>query len=475
MKLSLIFASLLITITFLAAMNTGLVSYREKELAYNLDVLSHRQDDRGSMGLVGRYQIIRQRMEQGSESEEDYLLESRLQGVLTSIHQTEEAGDSPAAGESAVEPAVKMYLRGVRAALGKQMIEDVFTSHNDQLMELAYFYERYRNYGKALEVMDSIAKRRKNLDSYTRRMILLHSGFCHALLSNHEAAKESYASVIRYYGNTEEASIARILLGYLDAINDGAKLVMSQRLAENEKAEKLYLLSRYGDAMKLYGNYFKTAPRKTAEYSRAKFYYARAAEETGNRDTAVAHYRELVKSGDAGEWARKSSQRLIILGTFYRGGAKQGQASAEKEVQPGNDEFSRKIGKIQSKVSEERFAAVRAEENFREFITTNKAVNVAITQKTDRQQVQDIGQQLMSPGAATVIASFREAVDTRVIVQEAVKKEGEPASIQITTKDGFFFEGDVLHENEREITIRTEFGDIAFNRDQINAIDKTTR
>jgi tetratricopeptide (TPR) repeat protein len=294
------------------------------------------------------------------------------------------------------------------------------------------------------------------------------------MLSESEPAIKSYTDVITYYPGSREAATAAILLEYLCAVDEGAYTVMKLDLAKNEKAEKLYFLSSYGRSIKLFEEYFATAKKSSEAYSRAMFYYARAAEESGNKEAAVAAYRDLAANDNSGEWGAKSDQRMLVLDTFYRDSGKQGEQPPPEGRRDGSGEFADKIDKIQSLVHQENFALQKAESGYGEFLKRNEAVRMASAPEDREFPKLEAGINPGGPEISSVTSLFKDTVEKNT-AGTAKKSSGKlPDMVSVITKDGFLFEGELLKTNRKEIVLRSEFGDIPISRSQIKTISKSS-
>ncbi|MFC1670274.1 tetratricopeptide repeat protein [Spirochaetota bacterium] len=543
-------------------MNNEILKYREKEISYNLDVIAQTKSDKRSIGLISRYLIIKKRIKQGGDSEDSYIAESKLQAILSSISKTDFSDNEktePGKGISPLQKLSRLYLRGIRYILGKDMPEEVFRDYNDPLIELAYFYERYRRYDKALEVMESIRKRRRNLARITRRTILLHSGFCYAMLTQYSKARNSYKSVMEYYPKTDEAKTAKILLGFLSTMQRGTKSLIAKNIPGDKKAFRMFLLSAYGSAKRLYGEFFKSAKLNIGKnrFYKAKFYNSRSTEELGNQKQAIKGYKNIIAKVPGTLWAKKSNQRLLLLGKFYKGNKKLVVVARRNVVRLGDSDFLKAIENIEKTMVEDRFNVERGVKSYNYFVKRTKvkridvfedkeAVIIAsktkserdiftdnikkknsenilkkediikktepvkkedvikktepvkqedIVKKTEPVKKEDVVKKT-EPVKKEDVVKKTEPVKKEDVVKktEPVKKEDvvkktEPVKkgdvvkkiepdkkkrffVRIVSKDGFFFEGEMIGEDKKEMLIKTEFGNMPVKKDMIKSIKR---
>jgi tetratricopeptide (TPR) repeat protein len=463
------FIAITVIIALTVIMNSELISYRNKELAFNLDVLSRNDTDMKSLGLISRFLIIKKRIDRRSETEDDYIIELKLQKILGTIYESEKIedkgrDDSPENNIRPVEKLAKLYLRIIRTLLNKDMPEDLYISYNDPLIELSYFYERFRNYKKALEIMSDIQKRRSNISDYTRRLILLHSGFCHSILSEYKLAEKSYVMIMNLYPESEEAEVAGILLGFIESVDSGSDTIIKQSIPIEDKAEKLYFISAYNQSYKLYGDYLNSADKNSANYIKSKFYHGRSAEELGYYNAAIEDYDYIIRDSMNTKFAKLANQRLMLLGSFYQKDEKLARRAKINSTRLGDDKFFKRVGDIQKRSAAEKFSEKDALKNYNEFVSDSKERNTADIQ--DKKQEKTAVRELPAQDKRLSNKIFSISVD--YFIKGETAKLKWMASIQST--DGFTFEGEILREDTSVITIKTEFGEVPIKKRLIGTI-----
>jgi tetratricopeptide (TPR) repeat protein len=463
------FIAISVIIALTVIMNSELISYRNKELAFNLDVLSRNDTDMKSLGLISRFLIIKKRIDRRSETEDDYIIELKLQKILGTIYESEKMEDKGRdnGADKNIRPFEKLarlYLRIIRTLLNKEMPEDLYISYNDPLIELSYFYERFRNYKKALEIMSDIQKRRSDISDYTRRLILLHSGFCYSILSEYKSAEKSYGMIMNLYPGSEEAEVAGILLGFIQSVDSGSNAIVKQNIPIEDKAEKLYFISAYNQSYKLYGDYLNTADKSSSNYIKSKFYHGRSAEELGYYNAAIEDYDYIIRNRLNTKFAKLANQRLMLLGSFYQKDEKLASKAKINSARLGDDKFFKRVGDIQKRSAEEKFSEKDALKRYNEFVTESKERNAGDIQ--DKKQAKTDDRPPPAQDRQLLKKVFSISVDD--FIKDETAKLKWMASIQ--SIDGFTFEGEIVMEDARVITIKTEFGEVPIKKKLIGTI-----
>jgi len=461
-------------ISTIVLVNFELVIYREKEILFNLDIISRQLQDMKTTSLLARYKIIKNRIKNG-EQESDYITEAKIQGVLNSNYYSEISTDeSNIFIRKHVEFLTKIYLKGIRLFLGKKMPETIHSAYNNPFLELAFFYERYRKFEKAIEVMQNIARSKKNLTSFSRRYILLHTGFCYSMMSKYDLSEKSYITLISIYPESNEAETAKLLLLYLNVMKDGTDSILKQTIPEIKKAEKLYLLSSYLKARLLYDKILKSDKLSPSEYFKARFYRGRSSEETGSHDIAINDYKSIIKNLPGSDLAVKSNMRLMILGAFYREG-KNLVKTAEKNISNAKDKKNIiAMSKIKDKMMTDTFPSKKINTRYEIF---KKNIPEESISEEDLFQIKDQGSNderavtsvnsYSSLRKINKIENFNEIVNKKLLVDKQ-KKTGR--KVNIKSKNGFFFSGEIIHEDDKIIVIKSEFGEIPLKKDMIHKI-----
>jgi len=454
--------------------NVELIVYREKEILFNLDIISKQLKDIKTTSLLARYKLIKNRIKNG-EQEKDYIIESRIQGLLNSTYNSPINLDrNNIFLKKPIEFITKNYLKTIRFFLGKKMPETIYADYNNPFLELAFFYERYRKYDKAIDVMNNVAKTKKNLSSFSWRFILLHSGFCYSMLSKYVLSRKSYKMLIRLYPGSNEAETAKLLLEYLDVLDKGTNSIVAQSIPKIEKAEKLYFLSSYKKAKFFYDEIIKSGNLSTSDHFRARFYRGRSSEELGYNDIAIDDYKNIIKNIPGSSWAKKSNLRLMVLGSFYGEGSYLVNFAKKTIRNPKEKRSFIVIDEIKTKMLIDTFPYKKVsirykafKENFdkdssdKDFIFTINNIEANNDERAVTLRNFHISSRKSKAGNFNLISK-------KILFESSQKLIGK--QVQIKSKDGFIFSGEIIHEDSSSIIIKSEFGEIPLKKNMIQEI-----
>ncbi len=199
-----------------------------------------------------------------------------------------------------------------RFLLGKESIRDYIDQDSVSYIEIAYYYERNNYYTKALENYEK-ALATGNLDRSIRASIMLHQGFCYALLGDYEKAKNHYNRIINTYSSESVAITATILLRYLEGFHSEHKKILNMEKDSISKSEKLYKLLAYKESLAVLNKEESSA--KPSQLARIRYYKARCYNELGRTKKSVNTYLRVITSSPASEYARLSNRRIYIIGS----------------------------------------------------------------------------------------------------------------------------------------------------------------
>jgi tetratricopeptide (TPR) repeat protein len=462
-------------IVFLLLMNSALLRYRQDEIMYNLDILSQEINDDKSFGLIGRYQLVKKRLAHGGENASDLIDEVRLQQML----QTMES-ENPVKGKKEwnvlnilADPAVRYYIRGLSYLQGKESPADIYHTYRNPLLELSYFFERNRKWNKALLVMGKLFDKNTLPPEPAYRYILLHSGFCFAMLSRNDEAGNSLYQLIHSFPGTPEAETAQKLLGVLNAVKKGVHQVLAGNAAPEVKGERLYLLSSYTRALQHYNIFFKTADTSHPRFYKSLYFRGRTYEELGDSRHAIEDFREVISKQPGSIWAIKANRRMFMLGTVY-GGDKQLIADSIQQSKHDKDEkIFTAINKIHVTSGVSSVTVEDADTQFRRLFPSEEPSGAAII-NIPRAAMQHAGADL--PGERiNAIPGFAEKVQSSIDSWHGGPSEIAPEYWVIITKDGFTLKGIIKHKNEKKLALKTEFGNITLDISSIKSIKKSNQ
>jgi hypothetical protein len=106
-------------LALIAFFNVGLVDIRMEEINFLLGKIAAMQDVSNSLGIIGKYELIKQRMLYGEASNTNYELEAKVQ-ALTSGERFVEKKDGWK--KKVYRAPVQFTLNVIRLMLGKEIV-----------------------------------------------------------------------------------------------------------------------------------------------------------------------------------------------------------------------------------------------------------------------------------------------------------------------------------------------------------------
>jgi hypothetical protein len=201
-------------------------------------------------------------------------------------------------------------------------------------LQAAYYYERNYDFKKALNYFKNI--KRNALQREEGAAIILHMGYCYAMLGDYANAHLNYSKVMNQYGDCHSATTAAILSQYLDGFRSEVSRVMKEK-DSIKKGEQLFNLIAYKEALSVLERIDVFA--KPFEKTRIDFYTARCFESTGESALALKMYFTLVKNHKDSEFARLANRRIFITGALKADGESLRKAAIANNTILGDTSF----------------------------------------------------------------------------------------------------------------------------------------
>ncbi len=455
------FVLVLVLIASSLVFNYTLIDVRLDDLNFLLFSAAQSQDENRSLGMLARFELVRRRMERGQDQQNDYVLEGRVQAVLAS--GLDEAKVS-SRGRYLKGPA-RFALNAIRLFMGKDLRhQETETNKEDKVIEAAYFWERNRHYDKASAVYAGLLKN-TGLSASTRRYILLHQGFCLAMVSKYGEAHQTYEELIRRYPESEAAVVAWKVLDFLDQIKRELKSLEGQSVSSFEKGKSLYLLMDYRGAIRAFSIMLQSlvVSPQTLE---ARFLKGRAHEELGESREALDEYKKIISLAPQSDWGREANRRIYILGEFYERDAEMTKLALQRiqEYRDANffgrmKEYSNMIGEnTQDKAmrsalqneSKKSGSSISADDI--ESMLKNIDLDGAIAAEKRIEQEAEAARKRADQDAATVLDVMREdnamshPFRSPAAIKEVVDKNLNELQYlyQRTLRSGKIFEGNIV-------------------------------
>lgn len=262
------------------------------------------------IGLVMKYRLNRQLYDNKISPENSNLVEMRVNAILSERDTLSEVTQEK---YGLISVPVLYTINFIRYIIGLTPIRDVKNDQSGVDLEIAYYYERNKKYRQAIELYNSIIDKGSSDRSLTAS-ILLHRGFCNAILGKYTEAKNNYSRVISEFGDTSVAVTAVVLLRYLEGFRNEAEKIRKYEKDSLAKSEKLFRLIAYRESFDTLKKIERRVP--PAEKSRIKLIEGKVLEELDKSEKAVKLYQEIIMNDPDSPYARKANRRIYLVGSL---------------------------------------------------------------------------------------------------------------------------------------------------------------
>ena len=183
---------------------------------------------------------------------------------------------------------------------------------NDMMkIQFGFYMERTRKFATAVKKYEEMEKSLTNKESDEYGFIMLHSGFCIAMMGDTKSAIEKLRKTEDMFVGSHFADNARILINVLlegeRKIND----INSGNKTEAERASLLYETGQYKETL-------AQLERLENRSNDQNYMRARSLEELGQTSKAITEYLSLLDKKEADkEVAIKANRRLLLIGSIY--------------------------------------------------------------------------------------------------------------------------------------------------------------
>ncbi len=421
------------------------IQIRIKEIGMFLQRSSRDDNSIDHMGLVMKYRLHKEMYENRISDQDTAIIEARINYILSG---REEKGEILPGKYSLVSIPVIYFINLIRRIIGIPLLEELKEEELNLNLEAAYYYERNRDYKKAIALYDQI------LDAPVsgrplKAGVLLHQGFCWSIIGEYEKAKMKYLTVIKDYGDMSTAVTAAVMLRYLEGFRTEIERVLATEKDSTEKGEKLYKLIAYRESYEVLKRIEGTAP--PSEKKKIQFFKGRTLEEIGEAGRAVEIYQNIILEDPGSEYASSANRRIFLVGSVNHEGEKIIRLAVE------NNKLIRDETLVKMVSEDSRFRI-----------------------KNGRVKGDLPGREDFSGGkTGDAVSAVEGAVIERMIKQVEEKlsdqKSGTVKSIphaevrlKIYTNDGNIFNGVLVRENSEEVVIKSSLGIITISKSRIS-------
>jgi hypothetical protein len=301
LRLWMIFISIVLILAAVAMFNRSVVSVHLNELSNAVDELNKKQRGFNTMDVLFKYEINR-RLYSGLITEAEYDREElKTISILTQQEQ-------PVRRLSVFDYVSIPVINGLRFLLGKPAI--LLTKEqekNNAALSLAFYHENNRRFRDAQNIYESFEEQIK------QPSVLLHEGYCLALLGEHDNAVQKLTRIINENRNEEIAATAAVLLMYITDFKQKAELLLNNGQGDDiETVVKLVQLNSFHNAQAMLDR-LEVAEVDDEIKAKVAYYRGRLLEENGEKSKAIETYQEMILEYYRYEIAKNANRRILVM------------------------------------------------------------------------------------------------------------------------------------------------------------------
>ena len=301
LRLWMIFISIVLILAAVAMFNRSVVSVHLNELSNAVDELNKKQRGFNTMDVLFKYEINR-RLYSGLITEAEYDREElKTISILTQQEQ-------PVRRLSVFDYVSIPVINGLRFLLGKPAI--LLTKEqekNNAALSLAFYHENNRRFRDAQNIYESFEEQIK------QPSVLLHEGYCLALLGEHDNAVQKLTRIINENRNEEIAATAAVLLMYITDFKQKAELLLNNGQGDDiETVVKLVQLNSFHNAQAMLDR-LEVAEADEEIKAKVAYYRGRLLEENGEKSKAIETYQEMILEYYRYEIAKNANRRILVM------------------------------------------------------------------------------------------------------------------------------------------------------------------
>ncbi|MDH5657128.1 MAG: hypothetical protein OEZ34_14540 [Spirochaetia bacterium] len=293
-------------ILFVLFLNDSVMELRAKELRLHLMENAYNGISLNHFSLISEYENNKNLY---SKKISENLYE-RQAANLELVKNLEDAEDySLVLASNFTERMSLGFVNSLRFVFGKNLIQNI--AHSDYYRHLysAYYYEKNFMFEKAIMKYDLAYS--ENTDPVLRAGILLHQGFCYAMLSQPVRANEAYSRVMKDYNGSEIAVTASVLQKFLYGFQVERDRLLADGAISTQRTRQLINLFAYKDALKMIEKVEKIPGQNSSELM---YYKAVVLEKQGQKKDSVNLYLKVILSDKHSEYAKKANKNLFFIG-----------------------------------------------------------------------------------------------------------------------------------------------------------------
>ncbi len=203
-------------------------------------------------------------------------------------------------------------------------------------IQFAFFMERTRKFPVAVKKYSELSEKLGEVETNENGFIMLHHGFCLAMMGETEAAIVKLIATERVFAGTHFAENARVLINVLLEGVRKKEAITSKATTVEEKAALLYDNGNYKETL---DELNRIENRSTDQ----NYMRARSFEELGQTTNAVTEYVKLVEQKGDSEIAKKANRRLLLIGNIYENDKNLAEYSKKQAETLGDTEVVKQV------------------------------------------------------------------------------------------------------------------------------------
>jgi hypothetical protein len=278
--------------------------------------------------------VLKEKIKQMLLSKDDYTSEIRNNILESNIMNSDTLVSYPKLGwVDYYGLGLVNFVRFVSLKTSLTLVED----QNDMMqIQYAFYMERTRKFSIAAKKYESVSEKFQRAETNENGFVMLHHGFCLAMMGEIEAAIAKLRATEEIFIGTHFADNARVLINVLLEGEKRKENIKTKVTSVEKKAELLYESGNYRDTL-------ETLNQISDRTNGQNYMRARSLEETGQSNAAVEEYINLTKQSQDREVAIKANRRLLLLGNIYEKNESIANYSKQQAEKLGDTEVAKQV------------------------------------------------------------------------------------------------------------------------------------
>ncbi len=277
--------------------------------------------------------ILREKIKNILVSKDDYISELKNNIIESSVMNSSLEEDISISFHERIGLMVVNLVRIISFNEPLNFVEDRKYIYQ---IQFAFYMERTKKFPIAIKKYEEIAKVYNRSNTYENGFVLLHLGYCYAMIGNTNLALQKLYITEDIFKGTQFSEYARILINVLLENDRRGKEIDKLSIPLSEKADLFYESGRYSDSLAALN---KIENRNSKE----NFVRARSLEELGSINEATGEYIKLIEKNDDRSIAIKANRRVLMIGTIYENNNDLTEYSKQNANSLGDKEFVKTV------------------------------------------------------------------------------------------------------------------------------------